>query len=325
MVKRRYFVGWVLAALLVALNISAVGASVPDAANPNLPVAVGAGAGITPDGRIPNGGTAGLTRSTIQNPMYVGTQTNVSAIPSNNPNETAALYRPGGTYAVFWEETQARTVTTPRYSFFNGGTSTLGGAALNFTTQSGVFRIAGTASYPSFSVVYLGSNGPPGVGPGSTLQVNSPILLPTGQVISPNTALTVTAATFIPAGQGLSAGTYVVGGNATLLNQATGANVATLPMGSVIQVSAQQTQVRDSNGVAIYDAVLVRPVTFNPPNGTTTGEPTAADIVTPFTTSGKVTVFFPYTNNQVFGTSGSINTLGGNLGGFTTNPGQTRP
>lgn len=37
----------------------------------------------------------------------------VSAIRSNNPNETAALYRPGGTSQVFWVQTQAVT---------NGGT-----------------------------------------------------------------------------------------------------------------------------------------------------------------------------------------------------------
>ena len=81
----------VMAAALVGIATpAAVGATAPVAYNPNLPVAAcGTGCGS---------GAAGVP---------------VSAVRSNNPNETAAYYRPGGTSQVYWVETTAVT---------NGGT-----------------------------------------------------------------------------------------------------------------------------------------------------------------------------------------------------------
>ncbi len=319
MVKRRYLVGWVLAALLVALNISAVGAAVPEAANPNFPVAVGAGAGINPNtGQIPNGGTAGLSRSTIQNPVYVGTQTNVSAIPSSNPNETAALYRPGGTYAVFLEETQAQTVSTSRYSLQNGATSSQDGQA--FTFVGNIVGVSG--SFGTINLLFQTNS----TQLGNTLPVGAmfnvgggPVVVPSGQTI---TSPTVTVINRRAINGVLPQGYYVVR-DAQNLIAGNGSSVGSLPVNSVIVVSFDgNQQVRDSSGSPIYNTVLVRPITFNPPNGTTTGEPTGADIVGPFTTSGKVSVFFPYTNNNVLG---NFNPLGNSFGSFGNNIGFNRP
>lgn len=49
-------------------------------------------------------------------------------------------------------------------------------------------------------------------------------------------------------------------------------------------------------GTAVYTTVLTKPVTFNPINGTTTGERQGYDIVGPYTTTGVVYVpgGFPY-------------------------------
>jgi len=157
---RTWFVGTSLAIFTLAVGAGSVGATVPEAVNPNFPVASGSGTG-----------SAGLNRSTIQNPQNVGVNTNVSGIPSRNPNETTALYRPGGTYVVYDAQTQAVTTTDSR--------------------------------------------------------------------------------------------------------------------GAVVQT-------RDGNGNAIYVVVAVGPVTQNPPNGTVTGEPNAIDIVTPFTTTGKVLITIAY-------------------------------
>lgn len=317
MVKRRYLVGWVLAALLVALNISAVGAAVPQAANPNFPVAVGAGAGITPDGRIQNGGTAGLSRSTIQNPVFVGTQTNVSAIPSSNPNETAALYRPGGTYAIFFEETQAQTVSTSRYSLQNGATSTQDGQAFTFTGNI----VGVTGSFGTINFLYspnsaqIGNTAPIG----SMVTAGGTIVVPSGQTIT-NANVTIVSRRSVNGV--LPEGFYVVR-DAQSLIAGSGSSVGSLPANSVIVVSFDGVQqVRDRNGTPIYNTVLVRPITFNPPNGTTTGEPTGADIISPFTTSGKVSVFFPYTNNNVLG---NFSPITGSLGSFGNNIGFNRP
>ncbi len=317
MVKRRYLVGWVLAALLVALNISAVGAAVPQAANPNYPVAVGAGAGITPDGRIPNGGTAGLTRSTIQNPQFVGTQTNVSAIPSSNPNETAALYRPGGTYAIFWEETQAQTVSTSRYSLQNGASSSQDGQAFTFVGNAVTATVGG--STVTFLLPVELNAGWDATPVGGTFIPGGTIVVPGGQTLTGANAIVVSRRSI----NGVLPQGYYIVRDAQNLIAGNGSSVGSLPANSVIVVSNDgQVQTRDSSGAPIYNTVLVRPITFNPPNGTTTGEPTGADIVSPFTTSGKVSVFFPYTNNNVLG---NFSPITGGFGSFGNNIGQTRP
>jgi len=157
---RTWLVGASLAVLTLSVGAGSVGATVPDAVNPNFPVASGSGTG-----------SAGLNRSTIQNPQNVGVNTNVSGIPSRNPNETTALYRPGGTYVVYDAQTQAVTTTDSR--------------------------------------------------------------------------------------------------------------------GAVVQT-------RDSSGSPVYVVIAVGPVTQNPPNGTVTGEPNGIDIVTPFTTTGKILVTIAY-------------------------------
>lgn len=104
---RTWLVGVSLAALTLTVGAGSVGATVPEAVNPNLPVASGGGTGS-------DTGSAGLNRSTIQNPQNTGVNTNVSGIPSRNPNETNALYRPGGTYVVYSDQTQAVTTTDSR-------------------------------------------------------------------------------------------------------------------------------------------------------------------------------------------------------------------
>lgn len=308
MAKRKYIVGWVLAALLVALNISSVGATVPDAVNPNLPVAAGAGAGV---GR--NGGTAGLDRSTIQNPVFTGVNTNVSAIPSANGNETAALYRPGGTYLITFEETQAQTVSTSRYSFGNGATSTGGDTAFAFTGNS--TRVSST-TLGTFNLLYTTTSGQTGnVAPiGSTFTVGGTILAPNNTFVA---GARVTIVSRSAVNGVLPQGYYIVR-DAQSVGIANNGS-ANLPTNSVINVGYDGTQqVYNSSGTAVYNTVLVRPPTFNPPNGTSTGEPTAADVVTPFTTTGKVSVFIG---------NGYANPPGSQTGGGTyySRPPQSQP
>lgn len=290
MVKRRYIMGWVLAALLVALNISTVGATVPDAVNPNLPVAAGAGGGV---GR--NGGTAGLSRSTIQNPVNTGVNTNVSAIPSANGNETAALYRPGGTYLITFEETQAQTVTTANngpFAFTSGGGFGLGGSSFTFTgviTQARVTLASGATANVQLLYAANSSSGGATAPIGSTVLFTGTAVLPGGGVVLNNAVTVVTGRTAV-SGFRLTSGTYVVRDG---FNAVVGSSSTPIPTGAVLSVGGGSTtsQVYDSNGVAVYNTVLVRPPTFNPPNGTSTGEPTGADVVTPFTTTGKISVF----------------------------------
>lgn len=296
MVKRQYLVGWVLAALLVVLNISSVGAAVPQAANPNIPVAIGAGGGINGNGQPVYGGTAGITRSTIQNPVNTGTATNVSAIPSINPNETAALYRPGGTYLVTWDETQAVVASTSRY-FYGPGITVAGGignANISFAGTTTIYFVPANGAIPAFGVLYFGgATAGPGFGVGNSLQLppGGQIVLPSGVLNGGATVGPVTRISTVTNGT-LPAGIYVVarGVVATATNNA--GQSATLPTGSVINVTYDgQRQVYNSDGSAAYTTVLVRPITFNPPNGTSTGEPTGADVLTPYTDTAKITVF----------------------------------
>jgi len=317
MAKRKYIVGWVLAALLVALNISSVGATVPDAVNPNLPVAAGAGAGV---GR--NGGTAGLSRSTIQNPVFTGVNTNVSAIPSANGNETAALYRPGGTYLITFEETQAQTKTTPTgggFAFTSGGGFGIGGSSITFSgivTQARVTLSSGAIA--NVNLLYAnGSNAGGANAPiGSTVFFTGTVVLPGGGIVLNNAATVITGRS-TASGTQLFAGTYIVRDGFPITN---GNTTVPIPTGAVLSVSGgtSTTQVYDSNGTAVYTTVLVRPPTFNPPNGTSTGEPTAADVVNPFTTTGKVSVFIG---------NGYANPPGSNTGGapFFSRPPQSQP
>lgn len=317
MAKRKYIVGWVLAALLVALNISSVGATVPDAVNPNLPVASGAGGGVGV-----NGGTAGLSRSTIQNPVFTGVNTNVSAIPSANGNETAALYRPGGTYLITFEETQAQTVTTPNvgpFAFTSGGGFGLGGNVFTYTgiiTQARVTLSNGTTA--DVQLLYATNSGAGGANAaiGSTVFFTGTAVLPGGRVIL-NGANTVITGRSTVSGFQLTSGTYVVRDG---FNAIVGSSGTPIPAGAVLSVGggSSTNQVYNSSGTAVYNTVLVRPPTFNPPNGTSTGEPTAADVVNPFTTTGKVSVFIG---------NGYANPPGSNTGGGTyfSRPPQSQP
>lgn len=317
MAKRKYIVSWVLAALLVALNISSVGATVPVAVNPNLPVAAGAGGGVGV-----NGGTAGLSRSTIQNPVFTGVNTNVSAIPSANGNETAALYRPGGTYLITFEETQAQTVTTPLvgpFAFTSGGGFGLGGDSFTFSgiiTQARVSLSNGATAdvqllYATGSTVN-GATAPIG----TTLLFTGTAVLPGGGLVLNNANTVVTGRTAVSSFQ-LTSGTYIV---RTGFNAIVGGSSTPIPMGAVLSVGggSATTQVYNSGGTAVYNTVLVRPPTFNPPNGTSTGEPTAADVVNPFTSTGKVSVFIG---------NGYANPPGSNTGGgsFFSRPPQSQP
>lgn len=307
MAKRKYIVGWVLAALLVALNISSVGATVPDAVNPNLPVAAGAGGGVGV-----NRGTAGLSRSTIQNPVFTGVNTNVSAIPSANGNETAALYRPGGTYLITFEETQAQTVSTSRYSFGNGARSTGGDTAFSFTGN--ITRVS-SATLGTFNLLYTTNSSQPGnIAPiGSTVTIST-ILAPNNTFVT-GARLTIVGRTAVNGV--LPQGFYIVR-DAQSVGFANNGS-ANLPANSVINVTYDgNQQVYNSSGTAVYNTVLVRPPTFNPPNGTSTGEPTAADVVNPFTTTGKVSVFIG---------NGYANPPGSNTGGGTyfSRPPQSQP
>lgn len=308
MAKRKYIVGWVLAALLVALNISSVGATVPDAVNPNLPVAAGAGGGVGV-----NGGTAGLSRSTIQNPVFTGVNTNVSAIPSANGNETAALYRPGGTYLITFEETQAQTVSTSRYSFGNGARSTGGDTAFSFTGN--IVRVS-SSTLGTFNLLYTTNSGQLGntAAVGSTVTIGGTIQAPNNTFVA-GARVTIVSRTAVNGV--LPQGFYIVRDAQTIGFANNGS--ANLPANSVINVGFDgNQQVYNSSGTAVYNTVLVRPPTFNPPNGTSTGEPTAADVVNPFTTTGKVSVFIG---------NGYANPPGSQNGGapFFSRPPQSQP
>lgn len=315
MTKRRMVVGWLLAALLVAANVSAVGAAVPEAVG-SLPVAVGAGAGVRPDGTIPNGGTRGLDRSTIQRPNFIGTQTNVSAIPSNNPNETAALYRPGGTYAIFFEETKAVTQSEPRY-FFRAGIATTGnvGSSVSFVFNGNITRFQTSQGVVNFLYTSNSTQGGNTQPIGS--RINATFPAPNGQVLTE----TVTLLSRTSINSLLPQGFYVIRDPQSIQiagNRTTGlVNI----QGNAALVVAYDglEQQYDANGVAIYQTELVKPPTFNPPNGTTTGEPTAADVVGPYFTTGKISVFAP--DFASFGTS-SIGPTGQS---FTTIPLPSRP
>lgn len=97
---RQVAVGLLMAALMSIFGSLAVGAAVPEAVGGvNSPTPPGGIAPIAASGAgcgsYCNGGSAGVSRSTIQNPVYIGTDTNVSAVPNANPNVTSALYRDG--------------------------------------------------------------------------------------------------------------------------------------------------------------------------------------------------------------------------------------
>jgi hypothetical protein len=288
----------------------------------NLPVAVGAGQGVDRNGVNNNGGTAGLSRSAIQNNpagQFTGVGTNVSAIPSRNPNETAALYRPGGTYAVFFEETKALTVSMPRYQFRTGITSsgTLGNVA--FTFNGNIVRIQ-TPNNGVVNFLYLSDSAQAGNTNAVGSQVaNVTFPLPDGTNAP---AQTVTILSRQPIAGLLPQGFYVIRDAQTRqfagVNPVNG-NVTIAANSALVVQYDSNTQQYDANGIAIYFTELVKPPTFNPPNGTTTGELTGADVVSPYTTTGKISVYPP--DFATFGT----NSIGPSGQGFSTLPLPSRP
>ncbi len=172
-VARRVTVGLLMAALMTVFGAFSVGATVPEAVG-NIPVSTGAGCGTGC-----SNGSAGVNRSTLQNPVYIGTDTNVSGVPSANPNVNGTLYRDGVFYGTGYGNNQ-----------------------LNLVDNSSVFNNGITLVY----------------------------------------------------------GAYIV----------------------------YNEQIQGRNGS--YNTTLVGPITQRPPNGTSTGEPTAFDFVSPFTSSGKIVV-----------------------------------
>lgn len=285
--------GWLLAGLLVATNVSSVGATVPQAVG-QIPVAVGAGQGVDRNGVNNNGGTAGLSRGAIQNNpsgQFVGVGTNVSAIPSRNPNESAALYRPGGTYAVFFEETKAVTTSEPRYQFRSGITSSGNLGAVSFPFSGNIVRLQTSVGVVNFlytaGSLQLGNiNNIGSQIPGATFPTAD------GRLLTNQTVMILSRQ---PISGLLPAGFYVIRDAQTLQFAGVRNNgVISIQGNAALFVQYDGNfQEYDGNGIAIYQTELVKPPTFNPPNGTTTGELTGADVVSPYATTGRISVYAP--------------------------------